>query len=78
MYESGMSIYLINRTTLNTRLSYQALLSVFRSRVFDTREREAAVEKCEVFIQDQPDKTECRLVVMMFCRHGMCMHHLGI
>ena len=30
------------------------------------------MERCEVSIQDRPDKTECRLVVKMVCRHGMC------
>ena len=37
----------------------------------DIREPETALEKCEVEIQNQPDKTECRLVVKMICRHGV-------
>jgi cell cycle checkpoint control protein RAD9A len=50
---------------------WQALLSVFKSRISDVRDKDTAVERCECYIQDQPDKTECRLVVKMICRHGM-------
>ena len=50
---------------------YQALLSVFKGRVVDAREKGTSIEKCEVNIQDQPDKTECRLIIKMICRHGL-------
>ena len=55
-------------TSLMTR--YQALLSVFKGRLVDVREKDTAVERCEVCIQDRPDKTERRLIVKMVCRHG--------
>ena len=29
------------------------------------------MERCDVSIQDQPDKTECRLIVKMLCKHGI-------
>ena len=48
----------------------QALLSVFKGRLLDRRDGATAVERCEVHVQDQPDKAECRLVIKMVCRHG--------
>ncbi|MCJ1281330.1 hypothetical protein MMC26_000649 [Xylographa opegraphella] len=53
------------------QLYNKALLSVFRGRLDVPREREASIERCEVTIQDRPDKTECRLVVKMICGHGV-------
>ena len=49
----------------------QALLSVFKGRVGDMRDKDTAVERCECYVQDQPNKTECRLIVKMICRHGL-------
>ncbi|KAL8939775.1 MAG: hypothetical protein Q9216_003162 [Gyalolechia sp. 2 TL-2023] len=49
----------------------QALLSVFKGRLGDAREKDTAVERCEVSIQDQPDSLECRMIVKMICRHGV-------
>ena len=49
----------------------QALLSVFKGRLGDVRDKDTAVERCKCHIQDQPDKTECRLIVKMLCRHGV-------
>ncbi|KAK5132813.1 hypothetical protein LTR08_008614 [Meristemomyces frigidus] len=54
-----------------TETSVQALQSVFKGRVNDIRGRETTVERCDVSIQDRPDRTECRLVVKMLCKHGM-------
>lgn len=55
----------------NSMLSQdQALLSVFKARLGDTRDEDTAVEKCEVSIQDQAESTECRIIVKMICRHG--------
>jgi len=48
----------------------QALQSVFKGRANDFRGRETMIERCDVSIQDQPDKTECRLIVKMICKHG--------
>lgn len=42
------------------------------------RERDTAVERCEVSIQDRPDKTECRLIVKMVCRHGIYLFSFTI
>lgn len=50
--------------------NHQALLSVFKGRLLDARERDTAIENCELSIQDNPDTVECRLIVKMFCRHG--------
>jgi cell cycle checkpoint control protein RAD9A len=49
----------------------KALQSVFKGRTIDIRGRETTVERCDVSIQDQPDKTECRLLVKMISRHGL-------
>jgi len=49
----------------------KALLSVFKSRGLDpSREKDTAVEKCEVTIEDGHDKAQCRMVIRMICRHG--------
>ncbi|KAK2753388.1 hypothetical protein FQN55_003517 [Onygenales sp. PD_40] len=48
-----------------------ALLSVFKGRVNDFKDRETAIERCEVRVQDGPDEAECRFVVRMICRHGV-------
>ncbi|KAF6233759.1 hypothetical protein HO173_007971 [Letharia columbiana] len=53
------------------QLYNKALLSVFKGRLGDVRDKDTAVERCECNIQDQPDKTECRLIVKMLCRHGV-------
>lgn len=52
-------------------IQVQALLSVFKSRLGDVKEKDTAVERCEVSLQDRPDETECRMIVKMICRHGM-------
>ncbi|CZT15907.1 related to rad9 protein [Ramularia collo-cygni] len=53
------------------QLFNKALQSVFKGRTTDSRGRETAIERCDVSIQDQPDKTECRLIVKMKSKHGM-------
>jgi len=52
-------------------MTSEALLSVFKGRLIDARERDTAIDSCEVSIQERPEKTECRLVVRMICRHGL-------
>ncbi|KAI9844289.1 MAG: hypothetical protein M1837_005699 [Sclerophora amabilis] len=49
----------------------KALLSVFKGRLMDARDKDTAIERCEISIQDRPEKAECRLVVKMICRHGV-------
>ena len=51
-------------------MSTKALQSVFKGRANDSRGRESTVERCDVSVLDRPDKTECRLVVKMLCKHG--------
>lgn len=53
------------------QLLNKALQSVFKGRANDVRGRESVVERCDVTVQDQPDKTQCRLIVKMICKHGM-------
>ena len=55
-------------------MTRQALLSVFKGRVGDSareRERETAIEKCEVSVEDGEGSTKSRLIVKIICRHGM-------
>lgn len=47
----------------------QALLSVFRGRV--DRNKDTAVERCDMEILEDPSQTECRLTVKMICGLGM-------
>ena len=56
---------------------HQALLSVFKGRLGDVKDKDTAVERCECHIQEQPDKSECRLIVKMVCRHGMYIVHFS-
>ncbi|KAK1039745.1 hypothetical protein LTR33_015914 [Friedmanniomyces endolithicus] len=53
------------------QLLNKALQSVFKGRSNEGRGRESAIERCDVSIQDQLDKTQCRLIVKMLCKHGM-------
>ncbi|KAL2067972.1 hypothetical protein VTL71DRAFT_16070 [Oculimacula yallundae] len=50
----------------------KALLSVFKGRTVDpTREKDTAVEKCDVSIEDGEGKTKSRFVIKITCRHGV-------
>lgn len=48
----------------------QALQCAFKARATEIRGRDALVEHCDVSIQDQPDNSECRLIVKTFYKHG--------
>jgi cell cycle checkpoint control protein RAD9A len=48
----------------------QALISVFKSRIIDSRGRDTAIEKCEVSVQEQAQETECRFIIKMICSYG--------
>ncbi|KAH0162423.1 Rad9-domain-containing protein, partial [Aureobasidium melanogenum] len=48
-----------------------ALLAVFKSRISDPRGGDTSIDRCEVSVEDKPDKVQCRLVVRMVCRHGV-------
>jgi cell cycle checkpoint control protein RAD9A len=52
------------------QLYNRALQSVFKGRTNDSRGRETGIDRCDVSIQDRPDKAECRLAVKMLCKHG--------
>ena len=53
-------------------VSFQALLSVFKGRVVDpTREKDTAVERCDVSVEDGDGRTKSRFVIKIMCRHGM-------
>lgn len=47
----------------------QALLSVFRGRV--DRNKDTAVERCDMELHEDPQQAECRLTVKMICGLGM-------
>ncbi|KAI5305140.1 hypothetical protein KEM56_005185 [Ascosphaera pollenicola] len=51
----------------------KALLSVFKGRVNDTRDKDNVVERCEVRLYDggSRDDSKCRLAIRMFCKHGV-------
>jgi cell cycle checkpoint control protein RAD9A len=43
---------------------------VFKSRISDPRGGDTSIDRCEVSVEDKPNKVQCRLVVKMVCRHG--------
>ncbi|KAE8364889.1 Rad9-domain-containing protein [Aspergillus caelatus] len=50
------------------QLYIKALLSVFKGR---TRDKDTAVERCEVELHEHLDQTECRLAIKMICGLGV-------
>ncbi|KAG9828765.1 Rad9-domain-containing protein, partial [Aureobasidium melanogenum] len=53
------------------QLYNKALLAVFKSRISDPRGGDTSIDRCEVSVEDKPNKVQCRLVVRMVCRHGV-------
>lgn len=49
----------------------QALLSVFKGRAGESRDKQTAVERCDVELHDSPDEAECRLHIQMICGQGI-------
>ncbi|KAI8936896.1 hypothetical protein NX059_006128 [Plenodomus lindquistii] len=49
----------------------KALLSVFRSRLFDPSGREGAIDRCEVSVQERETEAQCRFIVKMVCNQGI-------
>lgn len=49
---------------------FKALLSVFKGRAIDFKDKDTAIERCVTQLFDSPDESECRLVVQMICKHG--------
>ncbi|KAI5294065.1 hypothetical protein KEM52_004760 [Ascosphaera acerosa] len=50
----------------------QALLSVFKGRANDPRNRDVGIERCVVTLYDEDaaSRLKCRLIIRMFCKHG--------
>ncbi|EPS41483.1 hypothetical protein H072_4634 [Dactylellina haptotyla CBS 200.50] len=60
------------------QMNVRALLPVFRGRYVPeavNKERDdtlvQGIEKCEISLHEKSDKVQCRLVVKLFCRHGV-------
>ncbi|KAL1968605.1 hypothetical protein VTN77DRAFT_1815 [Rasamsonia byssochlamydoides] len=49
----------------------KALLSVFKGRTAESRDKDTAIERCDVELHDTPDQAECRLVIKMICGQGV-------
>ena len=45
-------------------------MSIFKRGVVDSRNRDFAIDCCEVSLQDGTDETECRFVVKVICNGG--------
>ncbi|EPE34621.1 hypothetical protein GLAREA_10315 [Glarea lozoyensis ATCC 20868] len=51
---------------------FKALLSVFKARVGDpSRERDTAVERAEITVEDEEGKSKSRFTIRIICRHGV-------
>lgn len=61
----------LTTAAIHTYERFQALLSVFKKRMTDAKERDTALEQCEVDLQAKPAQIECRLIIQMICRHGV-------
>ncbi|KAG0648557.1 DNA repair rad9 [Hyphodiscus hymeniophilus] len=60
------------REKFNCKIYNKALLSVFKGRVVDpTREKDTAVERCDVSIEDGEGETKSRFIIKIVCRHGV-------
>tara|TARA_R110002003_G_scaffold127_7_gene11932 strand:- start:6509 stop:7597 length:1089 start_codon:yes stop_codon:yes gene_type:complete len=49
----------------------KALLSVFKSRLFDPLGRDGAIDRCEVSVQERDNEAQCRFIVKMVCNQGV-------
>lgn len=52
-------------------LNSQALLSIFKRRLAESRDKDIALETCECELQANPDQAECRLVFRHNCKQGV-------
>ncbi|KAK6512270.1 hypothetical protein TWF481_001160 [Arthrobotrys musiformis] len=59
------------------KMNVKALLPVFRGRYVQepiNKERDenmvGGIDKCEIVLQEKPNKGQCRLIVKLFCRQG--------
>lgn len=46
---------------------------MFKGRISESRDRETAIERCDVELHDGADKLECRLIIKMICGQGNIM-----
>ncbi|EXJ69070.1 uncharacterized protein A1O5_08005 [Cladophialophora psammophila CBS 110553] len=53
------------------KLQIRALLSIFKRRLGDQRDKDTALETCDCELQANPDQPECRLVFRLNCRQGV-------
>ncbi|KAK5955015.1 hypothetical protein OHC33_003694 [Knufia fluminis] len=53
------------------KLQNRALLSIFKKRQVDNKEKETSVERCEFELYARPDETECRLIIKLYCRFSV-------
>ncbi|KAH0831638.1 putative DNA repair protein rad9 [Fonsecaea pedrosoi] len=53
------------------KLQIRALLSIFKRRLGDQRDKDTALETCDCELQANPDQAECRLVFRLNCRQGV-------
>ena len=42
-----------------------------KRRIAEGKDKDTALELCEVELQAKPDQTKCRLIIRMLCRHGV-------
>ncbi|KAF8451286.1 Rad9-domain-containing protein [Terfezia claveryi] len=61
----------IEDSKFQCRLHTKALLSVFRQRYLDSKDKETAIEKCELTLGGKPTRGECRILVRFICKHGV-------
>ncbi|KAM5448514.1 putative exodeoxyribonuclease III [Microsporum audouinii] len=59
------------REKVSCQIYIKALLSVFKGRAIDFKDKDTAIERCVTQLFDSPDESECRLVVQMICKHGV-------
>ena len=64
-----LKVRLVLSFSRSGNLTHQALLSVFRGRASE-RDRDTAVERCEVGLLEDTEQTECRLTIRMICGLG--------
>lgn len=53
------------------KLQNRALLSIFKKRQADSKDKETSIERCDFELQARADETECRLVFKLFCKFNV-------
>ncbi|KAH8600865.1 DNA repair protein-like protein rad9 [Bisporella sp. PMI_857] len=61
-----------SKDKFNCKIYNKALLSVFKGRIVDPmREKDIAVERCDVSVEDGEGRAGSRFIVKILCRHGV-------